>query len=208
MKSIEEIKKKRFQFLNRVYELTGGSQFNFVNMCEIGKELDFDNTLTDNIAQYLVEEGLIEHQAFGGIISITHNGIREVEEALSNPDKPTTYFPPVNIIHVNQMTNSQIVQSSPGATLAMEFAQEKYDELKEVLQALKESIDQFNLQTSQKSDLQADIQTIEAQMLSSKPKATIIRESLSSIRRILEGAVGSTIASSLLSKILALLGVS
>ena len=208
MKSIEELKKQRFQFLNSVYELTDGSQFSFVNMYEVGKKLGFDKTLVNDISQYLVEEGLIEYQTLDGFISITHYGIREVEEALSNPDKPTTYFPPVNIIQVEQMTNSQILQSSPGAVQAITFAQGKYDKLKEMLQVLKESMDQLNLKAQQKSDLQADIQTIEAQMLSSKPKATIITESLGSIRRILEGAVGSAIASSLLSKILALLGVS
>jgi hypothetical protein len=208
MKSIEEMKKQRFQFLNRVYELSGGSQFHFVNMYEIGQEFGFDRESTIDIAQYLSEEGLIENEDTGGNLTISHHGVCEVEEALSNPDKPTTYFPPVNIIHVSQMINSQIQQGSPGATQAITFAQEKYDELKKVLLALKESIDQLNLQVEQKSDLQAEIQTIEAQMSSSKPKATIITESLGSIRRILEGAVGSAIASSLLSKILALLGIS
>jgi len=43
-------------------------------------------------------------------------------------------------------------------------------------------------------------------MSASKPKATIITECLGSIRRILEGAAGSVIASGLLSKIAALLG--
>lgn len=208
MKSIEEMKKQRFQFLNRVYELSGGSQFHFVNMYEIGQEFGFDRESTINIAQYLSEEGLIENEDTGGNLTISHRGVCEVEEALSNPDKPTTYFPPVNIIHVGQMINSQIQQSSPGATQVITFSEEKSEELREVIKALKESIDQLNLEMQQKSDLQAEIQTIEAQMCSSNPKPSIITECLSSIRRILEGAAGSIIASNLLSKILALLGVS
>jgi hypothetical protein len=208
MNSIEEKQKQRFKFLNKVYKLTGDSQFHFVNMFEIGEELGFDRETTVNVEQFLYEERLIENLTAGGDFTISHRGVCEVEKALSNPDKPTTYFPPVSIIHVGQMINSQIQQSSPGGIQSITFPQEKHNDLKKVLTELKESIDQLNLKDQQCSDLRAEMQTIEAQMTSSKPKSVIITESLGSIRRILEGAVGSAIASSLLSKILALLGVS
>jgi len=42
--------------------------------------------------------------------------------------------------------------------------------------------------------LRAKVETVEAQMKSSKPKHAIIRESLQSARHILEHAVGSGIA--------------
>jgi len=81
------------------------------------------------------------------------------------------------------------------------IGEDRYEELKEIIQSLKDSIDQLGLEQQQKDDLEAEIQTIDAQMSSSKPKAAIITECLGSIRRIIEGAAGSVLASSLLGKI-------
>jgi len=177
-----------------------------VSFAKGGEELGFDRDLTANIGYYLKGERLIEFQALGGIIGISHWGVREVEESLSNPDRPTYHFPPVNIISIGQMIGSQIQQASPEATQVIAIGENRFEELKEVIQSLKESIDQLSLEAQQKSDLQAEIQTIEAQLSASKPKATIITECLGSIRRILEGAAGSIFASKLLTKIVALLG--
>jgi len=203
---VEEMKKKRFQFLHTLYVLTGGNELKWFNMFDIGKSLEFDRELIIKIAQYLKGEGLIQFQALGGIIGITHSGIREVEQALSNPGQPTYYFPPVNVISIGQMVDSQIQQASPAAKQEIGISETRYEELKEVIETLNKSIDQLDLKTQQKSDLQAEIQTIDAQMTSSKPKATIITECLSSIRRILEGTAINIIAPTLLSQIVALLG--
>jgi len=203
MNTIEDMKEKRFQFLYTLYNLAGGDEFKWFNMFQIGKELGFDRALTDNIVRYLKRERLIELGP-RNIIGISHDGIRKIEEALPNPDIPTPP-PPTNIVAIGQMINSQIQQASPEATQVGTVNEDRYEELKEVIQSLKESIDKLDLESQDKSDIQAEIQTIEAQMSSSKPKVTIITECLGSIRRILEGAA-SSLASSLLSKIVALLG--
>lgn len=207
MVSIEETKKKRFQFLRRLYELTEGDTYKLFNYSQIGKELGFDEDLTLNIARYLMDEGLIEFRVIGGGVAITHQGICEVEDALSHPDTPTSHFPPLNIISIGQMINSQIQQDSPKATQMVTIGEDKCEELKELLRSLKESIDKLGLEAQAKSDLQADIQTIEAQMSSSKPKLTIITKCVGSIRNILEGAAGNVLASLLLSKINVLCGL-
>lgn len=205
MINIEDMKKKRFLFLNRLYELSNGStSMFFKDASQIGEELEFDAALTRNISRYLMEEGLVNLLSGRGIL-ISHQGVREVEMALSNPNEPTHYFPPVNIISVGQMINSQIQQASHGATQVAITDEIKQEQLKELLQSLKESVDQLELEPQQESDLHAEIQTIDAQMSSSNPKNTVITECLGSIRKILEGATGSAIASGMLTKIVALL---
>jgi len=210
MNTIDEAKKKRFQFLHRLWELTGGDETKRFGMFEIGEELGFDEDSTVTIGQYLSGEKLINPRPACGTrdkeIVISHQGVREIEEAFGNPDRPTQYFPAViNITSIGAMTDSQLQIDSPGATQVATFNENEYEELKEVIQSLKESIDQLGIDQQQKSELQADIQTIDAQMSSSKPKAAIITECLGSIKRILEGAAGSALASGLLSKIVALL---
>jgi len=69
-----------------------------------------------------------------------------------------------------------------------------YSQVKELIESLKESLRELPLQPKSKADLEADIQTVEAQMSGSKPKASIIAEGLASIRRILEEAAGNVLA--------------
>ena len=95
MATIEEKRKLRFQFLNLVYQKTEGDKFQSVNMWELGKELGWDEDTTDLTVQYLEGEGLIKHDTMGGNIVITHNGVVEIEHALTHPQESTTYFPPV-----------------------------------------------------------------------------------------------------------------
>ena len=138
----------------------------------------------------------------GSKIVITHQGVIEVEKALSNLDKPTQYFPPaVNIIAIDKMINSQIQQASPSATQVVTIDEKRYDELKEIINTLNKSIDELSLKRIHRTDLQAEIQTIEAQMSSSNPKAAIITESLKYVKRILEGVTGSTLAYTLINQI-------
>jgi len=93
MTSIEEKKAQRFEFLKLIYDKTEGSEMEFVDMWDIGDESGWDRKTTEITAQYLVGEGLIEFHALGGILGITHFGVKEIEHALENPNEATTYFP-------------------------------------------------------------------------------------------------------------------
>jgi hypothetical protein len=201
---IWEMKKKRFEFLRQCYDLTEGDDRKVFDLYATGAELRLDQQLTLKIARYLHKEGLIEFQG-GGRIRILHRGIVEIEEAHANPAKPTEHFPALNVIYVGEMTDSQIQQASPVAT-QMAFREDKYGELEELLQLLRDSIDELALESQDKSDLQSDIQTIEAQTTKSKPSRAIITESLRSIRSVLEKLVASVLAQALLQRIADLLG--
>lgn len=204
--TIEDMKKKRFQFLHKLYKMTGGDESKGILIHRVGEELELDKSLAWQIARFLSGAWLIKIETTDGVIKLTHQGILEVEEALSKPDKPTEYFPPVNIIRVGgNMVGSQIQQASPGARQTATISANKLEELKEVVESLKTSLHNLGLEPQQKSDLQAEMQTMEAQMTSSKPKRAVITASLSCIRDILAGATGSLIAYELLNKVAPLL---
>ncbi len=93
---IKKIKQDRFSFLNRVYEECNGKQNYMINGWDIGKALNFDKDYSTDIYNYLKSEGLVNPIGAGINLVITHNGIKEIERALSEPDKPTTHFPPFN----------------------------------------------------------------------------------------------------------------
>lgn len=206
MISIDEMKKNRFQFLKSLWELSEHDTRKMFSMNAIGAQLGFDPPLTRIIENYLKEENLVRFvgkKDQDGIIAITHEGIKEIEDALSKPDKPTEHFLPFNIISIGQMINSQVQQASPGAIQIINGNENKFEEVKEILRSLKVSIDQLNLNPQKKIDIQADIGTVESQLSSSKPKISIITECLNSIRAILEEA-GGGLAASFIAKLIGL----
>lgn len=201
---ITELKIKRFQYLHRLYAITGGDKLAFVGIGEIGKELGITHEESDRIEEYLHDEGLLDFPAFGNV-SITHRGVLEVEEALSRPEKPTQHFPPMNFIHIEHMENSQVQQGTYQSTQMAAFTPENLKTLNELVQKLKQELPQVALDSVKEKEAQAEIATIEAQLSSSKPKRIIIEESLKTLRAILEGAAGSAIAAGLMQVISSIL---
>jgi hypothetical protein len=185
MVDITEIEKKRFAYLNTLYDESDGNRFLLYKKQDIGREIGLGANEAENIVDYLRNEGLVDTTKEE--VAISHNGIKEVETARKNPEKPTDHFP-VNIIHVGQMIDSQIAQASPGTTQLNILSNDDRRAVETDLALLKEHIDQLELQPEQESDLRAEIETIEGQMKSSKPKWAIIKESFSSIMGILQVA--------------------
>ena len=138
----------------------------------------------------------------GGAISITHPGVKEIEEALSHPEEATEHFPPVvNIINVQNMVGSQIQQGTTGSTQTGDFSIEAVQAVRDFVDGLKAQLPQLNLEPERDAEVRADIATVEAQLVSPKPKKGIIRESFSSVRNVLEGMTGSVAATGLLEQL-------
>ena len=124
------------------------------------------------------------------------------DEALRSRKKEPT---PANVINVGNMHGSSIQQGSQGATSLIDY-KSRGAELRNLLEEMKNSVDDLRLSAAARTQLQADVRTVEAQLESPNPKPSIIRESLHSLKTIMENAAGSVIASALLPKILKMLG--
>ena len=201
--SIEEKRKMRFQFLYRLYEISDTNINEFCQSYEIGDMLDISNKLTTQIIQYLEKKGFIKFRTDQmATISITQEGIDEVENALLKPEEPTEHFPPaISIIQIGEMKNSQIIQASSEVTQIKKSDEPLLEKLKELTESIQQVIEQLKLNKEDKTELEADIQTIDAQLSSSKPKKGILKECISSIRRIFEGVTVQVITSQILDKI-------
>lgn len=105
----------------------------------------------------------------------------------------------------NKISDSQVQQNSPAAIQNVNLSTFNPDELSSLLKTLKDSLDQITLDDDNKSEMQSNIATLEVQIASPKPKAAIIRETLYSIRNILEGAAGSGVAAGIIEWIARLL---
>jgi hypothetical protein len=90
---------QRYLYLKQLYDLSENNRLAYFPFAEIGEHLGWDVQTSDEISEYLKNEGLIEYPSFG-TVSITHKGVKEIEAALSDPDQSTPYFPPAGVIIV------------------------------------------------------------------------------------------------------------
>jgi hypothetical protein len=101
MNILEERQKNRWLLLQKMYEMSEGRSEGYsINMYAAGEQLGWNQKEIEATFQYLQGEGLVKSINIGGGIRLTHQGIREVEEAENNPDRPTLHFPS-NIINIH-----------------------------------------------------------------------------------------------------------
>lgn len=112
-----------------------------------------------------------------------------------------------NIINVEHMEHSQIQQATTNSLQNLVISGESVKSLSKFIDSLKMRLPDLELKAADNAEITADISTIEAQINSTNPKANILRESLSSIQRILENATGSLVASEFLKYIPGLLAL-
>lgn len=97
---VEEKRRRRFAFMERLYERTDGHPMSRVNFRDIGVELGWPEDEAQRVALYLRDEGLLTFPVMGGAVSITHAGVVEMEAAMEDPDRPTSHFPAISVINV------------------------------------------------------------------------------------------------------------
>lgn len=112
-----------------------------------------------------------------------------------------------NYIRIGQMTNSQIQQGTEGSTQTVSISEEAAQDLKEFVTAVRQRLQETELPTDKRQEAESELATIETQLASPKPKRSIIKESLLSLKRISESVAGQLLASGLEEKIPALIAL-
>jgi len=136
--------------------------------------LDTVRTIVLNWALKLESDGIL-----GEGLSFT---VQEKAAAADATYNINNFFAPVGTSQIQQSADRPI-QIAAGANIDASQVARFLTELREVVEGL--GLDQ---ETNQ--ELSSETSTIEAQLRSPRPKSAIVRESLLSIRRILEGAAG------------------
>lgn len=193
MISIEQKRSDRFSFMKKLYELTDGNQTAYVEFDSesFGKDFGWESSYFESTYQYLRSEGLITNQG------ITHLGVIEIEEALSNPNQPTEHFPAFNVVnnHYHISGNSQtIVQTGNQNTASLHISKVEldfYESLESLLGNVLVLLENIN---AENAELRSDYETLKAQLASPHPKKSILAEVARSIKTVAEGALGGVIS--------------
>jgi flavodoxin len=200
--SQEHKRATRYKYLKALYEGTDGNELTYVDMFEIGRSVGLDQEATVATYEYLKNEGLAEAVALGGIIKITHSGVKEYEESLQNPDRPTQHFPSLNIVNnilrvEGSVAGSQIQQGSPHATIN---SQQEIDTeaVRHWLETLLSKLPEMELQAAQHQQILDSVDTIKALLQTRTPNRSFILQALGSIKATIENVAGNVAAALIL----------
>lgn len=181
---IEEKKRIRFILLQKLYQLLDGNERASYRAGTFYKELS-DLGIATNDAQeafvWLQREGLAKQMGMG-TVAITHDGVREIEEAQDNPANGTDHFPLALIQNVNFYGTVGGVQT--GSDNTMNVAQQ--------FNAPAAIIDHFatirreieKLPPDKKADAIELVDAMEAETKSEKPKLALITSFAASLATI------------------------
>jgi hypothetical protein len=151
--------------------------------------------------RYLKDRGLIETFSIPYTARINAAGIDAIEGAKRRPDQPSANFPSVsynivyNTMHVGTMNNSPVqqggVNSAQNQTIT--YSPQDLGDLYRLISELAPHLNELSLDEKQLKKAQAQIATIKAQ-LSDEPDPVILKQAGRTLRNVIEGAVGSLLA--------------
>ncbi|WP_310570958.1 hypothetical protein [Gemmatimonas sp.] len=121
----------------------------------------------------------------------------ERERAISTINNTTHFHASVSNSQIQQFTET----SSQSQTVSIDL-----NLLAELLKKVRTSIATLDLPPEDLAEAEVELKTLELQAASPKPKFGVVRESLKSLRTIVEGATGSLVASGMAAEIAKLLG--
>jgi len=151
--------------------------------------------------RYLKDHGLIDTFSIPYTARINGSGIDAIEAAQHRPDLPSANFPLVtynivyNTMHVGTIENSPVqqggVQSTQQQTIT--YSGNQISDLIRFVNELASHLEELPIDAAQKRKADAQLATLRAQ-LSDEPDPVIVRQAGRTLRNILEGAIGSLLA--------------
>ncbi len=124
MVEVEKRRADRLRVMTWIFDASGGSETVPVSGPELLEAIGLDDHELGDVCTFLSGEGLIK-KGGGGVwghytpfmITITHKGIREMEQSFKAPTEPTQHFPPaISVIHIEgNVIGSALQSGSSGA---------------------------------------------------------------------------------------------
>lgn len=110
---------------------------------------------------------------------------------------------------IHNMSHSQVQQGSAGSTQVFVAPSLDLQAVAALVKELRDALPGSGLEANARAEVEADLTTIDVQSKSPKPRLSIIKEALRSVRTVLEGAAGGaagTALPALMERLTALLG--
>lgn len=149
-------------FFRSLFSKTSGHIQKQVSMHEIGNETGLDKTASKSVSEELMRLGLIDIRTLSGGIGLTEEGLIEARSLFADIAGTSSA--------ITKLGKDPII----GEKIALAVA--------DTINHLKILAGKLGLAYNDLTELVSDIQTIDAQMRSSRPKTAIVRECFRSIQ--------------------------
>ncbi len=133
-----------------------------ISMHDVGAEMGLNREESTQTAQELMADGLVDVRTLAGAIGITAEGLALLETATDSAPSDAVTLGTDGII-------------SPAAK----------DELQQIMAQTRTALEEWDLTADDRAEVLADLETIEAQMASPKPKNTILHAAVESLHTLL-----------------------
>jgi hypothetical protein len=170
MTTLNELNEPDRQFLNRLFEQTGGQTSRQVSMYDVGAGLGWEREATSRTAQDLMAAGLVEIRTLSGGIGLSTAGAETLAA---------------------DATAEQTVPGLPGLGTGRILDPDACQAVAQVCDGIKAQAGALGLDFDSIAELVADLKTIADQLASPRPKTAVIREGLRSIEGTLSRFTGS-----------------
>lgn len=175
---------RRFAFLSKLYDMTDGDPRKIGPIREVATAINATDSEAFQLATYLHREGLVS--LVNQRLTITHAGVKEIEDARGGRVTETEHFTQVVINNVlnnsGTITGSSIQQAGHGAQQTVGVTPEVRAMLEQFLRDLRADLDRVP-DSDEKGYVVADAKAIEAELALPKPRTATLKERLASISR-------------------------
>jgi len=156
-----------------------------INPAEVFGIIETVKTIILNWALKLEEDGILGE-------GLTFSP-REQEKVTSSPaSHVTNFYGPVGQSQIQQQSPSAIQITAGDDVIVADVVY--IEQVKALVPKVKAAIETLGLERAQVDEVRSEIDTVEAQARSPKPKRSIIKSSFETIQRILEAAAGGAAA--------------
>jgi hypothetical protein len=169
---LREKQAARLKVLSAYYDLSDGDPTVLIEPEDIEEHTALSRQDVSAATEYLISQGLVEPRALGGVASISHAGVVEVERAQAEPDRPTEHFPSFVI---NQVFHAPVGAVQTGARSTATINQNvgiDAQHLAALIASLRAAIPR------ERTELHEAVDDLQEEVSSPSPKTSRIRSSL------------------------------
>jgi DNA-binding PadR family transcriptional regulator len=179
--------KIRYTVLRKLYEKAGPKDYVIIPYRDVFTEEELNENQVHSIVKYLENEGLIKVNWNGGdapVLSITHKGIKEVEQSIKQPDKPTEHFQTgviqnfYGIVGAVQTGNNNTANVTQNNSLDISEALKLIQEIRQNAISLPQEI---------KEEAIEQLEDIEAEIQLPNPKPSRIKATMQALLNLASG---------------------
>lgn len=180
---IEKRHRDRLVVLNALYELTEGRpKMGRTRYEQLPEPTGLELSDVEKALEWLVAEGLAEWLALGGVIGITHYGVKEVETA--SRGQSTDHFAATTI----NIVNAQTIHGGVHQAGTMQLSPSDAEVIRSLVETIREELQQAG---EDREVIEAQLRTVESELNREAPRSSVLKGSLGILRDLTVGFMAS-----------------